>query len=158
MIVDDATGDVLGWGSAAFVNRRIGPPLDAVPTVWGVPLPPASSGEALLGTSSPRAGVVDLPIEAPVTNSGDALATVMGGIQAVLAELAAAQVVPAGHEVSGLAIRYLSRVKNGPLRAVAERLPYVGAPCNIRVTLVDTGDGDRLVAHVIADARPVSPP
>jgi len=152
-IFDDASGDVLGWGSAAFVHRRMGPPLGPIATPRGEG-PQAASVEELLGVTSPRAGVVELPYGSRVANAGEAVATVMGGIQAVVAEMAADQATPAGYVVCGLTIRYLSRVKVGPLRAIAEVLPGTAVLRSIRVRLIDAGDGGRLVAHAVADARP----
>jgi acyl-coenzyme A thioesterase PaaI-like protein len=155
-VMDDATGALLGWASAAFVNRRMGPPLGTERSLWGKPGELPASVEAALGTTHSTPGRVDLAFEGRVRNSGDAVSTVMGGVQAVVAELAAEQAIPGPHEVVTLSIRYLSRVKVGPLRAVAEPLAGSGPLRTVRVALTDAGDGDRLVSHVIADVRPLS--
>ncbi len=88
--------------------------------------------------------------------------TVQGGVLALLAELvterALAEDGPVG--VVDLEIRYLDRVRVGPVRAVAE---VVGPPAAVsgskadpmvQVRMVDVGDGGRLVAHAWAAARP----
>lgn len=155
-VVDDATGELLGWGSAAFVNRRMGPPLGPTPSDWGERRrePPASV-ESALGTVQRAPGWVELAFDGRVRNGGEAISTVMGGVQAVVAELAAEQAICGSHEVVTLSIRYLSRVKVGPLRAIAEPLAGSEARRTVRVALTDAGDGDRLVSHVIADVRPL---
>jgi acyl-coenzyme A thioesterase PaaI-like protein len=156
MVFDDTTGELLGWGSAAFINRPMGPPLGSTPAQRSE-VRPAASVETVLGTTSPHPGVVDLPYERRVANGGEAVPTVMGGIQAVVAELAAEHAAIGGSVVCGLSIRYLRLVKVGPLRAVADALPGTAIPQSVRVKLIDAGDRHRLIAHAVADVRPAHP-
>lgn len=81
--------------------------------------------------------------------------TVQGGVQALLAELAAEHLV--GRDgpvtVTDLDIRYLNRVKVGPLRATAEIVGPPGASTAVRVRLTDAGDDGRIIGHVAITAR-----
>lgn len=85
--------------------------------------------------------------------------TVQGGVQATLAELAAEHVV--GRDgpvtVTDLDIRYLNRVKVGPLRATAEVVGAPGPSTRLRVALTDAGDDGRIVAHVALTTQGVVP-
>jgi acyl-coenzyme A thioesterase PaaI-like protein len=73
---------------------------------------------------------------------------VQGGVQAYLAERAAESIIGPGAEVVDLDIRFLSRVRVGPLRAHAKRVGRTGGLESVRVDLRDAGDADRLVANV----------
>lgn len=151
-IVDDGTRREIGWGSATFVNRPVGEGSNwAEPRHWGGPGEAHESMAAALGVEQVRPGVVELPMAASVTNP-TAAGTVQGGIQAILAELAAEQAAGDGRQVVHLAIRFLNRASVGPLRAVARALPGDGPERTVRVELVDAGDGDRLVSHAMAVA------
>jgi acyl-coenzyme A thioesterase PaaI-like protein len=70
--------------------------------------------------------------------------TIQGGAVALLAEMAAES--RAGAPVTDLEIRYLSAVRVGPARAVAELL----GPGLVRVEVRDTGHGDRLASLAMA--------
>jgi uncharacterized protein (TIGR00369 family) len=70
--------------------------------------------------------------------------TIQGGAVALLAELAAES--RAGAPIADLEIRYLSAVRVGPARAVAEVL----RPGLLRVEVRDTGHADRLASLVVA--------
>jgi acyl-coenzyme A thioesterase PaaI-like protein len=71
--------------------------------------------------------------------------TVQGGVLALLAELATESALAAQGRfaVADLDIRYLNRVKVGPVRAVAE---LTGEGASVRI--IDAGDQHRLVAFV----------
>jgi acyl-coenzyme A thioesterase PaaI-like protein len=85
--------------------------------------------------------------------------TIQGGVLALLAELLAerALALDGPMEVVDLDIRYLNRVKVGPVRATAEvvALPAPGsaAEATVQVKMTDIGDGGRLTAYVCATAR-----
>ncbi len=76
--------------------------------------------------------------------------TLHGGVQALAAELAAERVVGGrdrGLAVTDLDIRYLDRLRVGPLTASARQVPsQTGAPVAV-VRLGDAGSGDRLIGH-----------
>jgi len=96
--------------------------------------------------------------------------TVQGGVLALLAELATERAIPPtgvvtpltdAPLVSDLDIRYLNRVRAGPVRAVAEVLSPIGAgrssggPTAVQVRMTDVGDQDRLVAMASAVSRAI---
>jgi acyl-coenzyme A thioesterase PaaI-like protein len=76
--------------------------------------------------------------------------TVQGGVQALLAEIAAEHAFGCGvpHVASDLDIRYLNKVEVGPVVATAERVPAVDGALRARVTLCDAGHGDRIISYV----------
>ena len=70
-------------------------------------------------------------------------ATVQGGAQALLAEMAAEHAVGGGRPMTArdLDIRYLDRLRTGPLVATAERSSSSEGVVPVRVRLTDGGDG-----------------
>ena len=90
--------------------------------------------------------------------------TIQGGAQALLAELAAERVLAslgdARHEVvaTDLDIRYLNRVRTGPVTATAEVLPGQLDGVHVRVAIEEPGDHHRLVALVSLRFQPVARP
>ncbi|MCK9902087.1 hypothetical protein CC117_20595 [Parafrankia colletiae] len=76
--------------------------------------------------------------------------TLHGGVQALVAELAAERVVRGSERrlaATDLDIRYLDRLRVGPLTASARQVPSpAGAPVAV-VRLGDAGSGDRLIGH-----------
>ncbi|HZA77179.1 MAG TPA: PaaI family thioesterase [Acidimicrobiales bacterium] len=95
---------------------------------------------------------------------GNSRGTVQGGVQALVAELASEwALAPRGRfAVTDLEIRYLNRVKGGPLVARAEVLSAASGgragsagsgDVAVRVPLTDGGAGDRLVSLVSATCR-----
>ena len=86
--------------------------------------------------------------------------TLLGGVQAYQAELAAEWVLaPHGdYRVTDLDIRYLNRMKVGPLVARPEIISRTDVDADVRVPLTDAGDGDRIIAMVMTTCRPVAPP
>jgi acyl-coenzyme A thioesterase PaaI-like protein len=104
-------------------------------------------------------GVVEMAPRADILNAFHG--TVQGGILATLGELAAESlwVGDEAHLVSDLDIRFLNRVKVGPVRATARRVVAGRAGEVVDVMLHDAGDAMRPVAHVsttcvrVADAQ-----
>ena len=72
--------------------------------------------------------------------------TIQGGAVALLAEAAAESLL--GVAVTGLEVRYLAAVHQGPARATATLL----APGLARVEIRDSGNADRLVTVVLGRA------
>ena len=84
--------------------------------------------------------------------------TVQGGILATLGELAAESLWAGGeaHLVTDLDIRFLNRVKVGPVRATARRVVSGRRGEVVDVTLFDAGNDMRRVAHVSTTCIPVA--
>lgn len=152
-LVADEEGCTVGWAAGTFITASVAVPTDAssLPRQWGAAGGRSSSVEEALHAERQGPGVVDLPMRAEVVNGPGG--TVQGGIQTVLAELAAEGAVPGMRFVSEIAIRYLRRAKVGPLRATASSLPGRGPSRRVRVELVDIGHEDRLVSVVVAVVR-----
>jgi acyl-coenzyme A thioesterase PaaI-like protein len=83
-------------------------------------------------------------------------ATVQGGAQATVAELAAEwALAPRGpHLAVDLDIRYLGPVRTGPLAATADVVAVHDDRAFVSVRLADAGAGDALVAHATVVCRP----
>lgn len=109
-------------------------------------------------------GIVEIEVHPRLINGPGA--TVQGGVQALLAELAteAALVPHGGFVVVDLDIRYLSKVKVGPVRAIAELLgsrdeqavPSDTPSASVRIT--DEGSGGRLIAVATTNCRRLTSP
>jgi uncharacterized protein (TIGR00369 family) len=111
---------------------------------------------ARIGAGVLRPGVVEMAPRADILNAFHG--TVQGGILATLGELAAESLWgdDEAHLVTDLDIRFLNRVKVGPVRATARRV--VAGRCGevVDVTLQDAGDAMRPVAHVSTTCVPVA--
>ena len=76
--------------------------------------------------------------------------TVQGGAQSLLAELAAEHALGStkGFAVTDLDIRFLDRLRVGPLVATATVLESETAALPVTVTLTDGGDENKIVSYV----------
>jgi acyl-coenzyme A thioesterase PaaI-like protein len=108
-----------------------------------------------IGAEVVRPGVVELVPRDDVANLFHG--TVQGGVMAVLGELAAESLWAEGepHMVIDLDIRFLNRVKVGPVRATAHLLAEGPRGTVVDVALHDVGDAMRAVAHVSTTCVPV---
>jgi acyl-coenzyme A thioesterase PaaI-like protein len=95
----------------------------------------------------PSAGVVEMDLTDYVRNTFSAL---QGGLPAVLAEVAmesrGAHVAQRTVYTTDLRVRYLSQGRVGPFRTSTEVLRALSESILLRVTVLDTGAEDRLVA------------
>ncbi len=109
------------------------------------PLGADSYDESLL-LREPEPGVYEMHAHEAVRNG--VAGTIQGGAQALLAELAGERALAAlgDHEVVDLEIRYLNRVRTGPVRAVGEVLPGGRDGVVVRVPIVEPGDDARIVS------------
>lgn len=130
---------------ATFMNRRVGiastlynRPADSQPSPFG------SYDEilALRSTGTLDGPIFELENHDGVTNSGGVIS---GGAQALMAEIAAERVLPAERTWIGieLDIRYLNRLKRGPLVATPERQALLGNDLWVRVPMMER---DRIIA------------
>jgi uncharacterized protein (TIGR00369 family) len=111
---------------------------------------------ARIGAEVLRPGVVEMAPRDDVLNVFHG--TVQGGILATLGELAAESLWADGepHLVTDLDIRFLNRVKVGPVRAAARRVVAGRRGEVVDVTLFDAGNDMRPVAHVSTTCIPVA--
>ena len=123
------------------------------------PLGAASYDESLLLRES-APGVFEMDAHEAVRN-GPA-GTIQGGAQALMAELAAERALErrldrdAGdHEVVDLEIRYVNRVRRGPVTAVGEVLPGGLDGICVRVPIREPVSDDRIVSLASMHCRPV---
>jgi acyl-coenzyme A thioesterase PaaI-like protein len=131
---------------ATFMNRPVDVGDRARPKARRLELPLG----ARIGARVLRPGTVELD---PRDDIGNAFhGTVLGGVTAVLGELAAESVTTDDEPfvVTDLDIRFLNRVRVGPVRAVAEVIIDGPESRGRGVTISDTGYGDRIVAYVSA--------
>jgi acyl-coenzyme A thioesterase PaaI-like protein len=101
-------------------------------------------------------GVVELARHADVAN--DHHGTILGGVVASMAELAAESLLSEEGPVvvTDLDVRFLNRVKVGPARATARRLMVGAAGQDMVVEVEDLGNEGKPVAFATARARSVS--
>jgi acyl-coenzyme A thioesterase PaaI-like protein len=90
----------------------------------------------------------------PWVSNGPA-GTIQGGAQALLAEIAAERALePQQLSAVDLDIRFLNRMRSGPVAATAEVSPGDLDGAFVRVAVTDLGDDDRLVSVVTLICRP----
>lgn len=137
-----------------FINKLVG--IDFPERARQTPPMEVASFDDFLGATILDSTSLEL---APVLRLGNGLlGTVQGGVQALLAELAAEHALGAGERLaaSDLDIRYLDRLRVGPLVAMAEEMASADGRRRARVTLTDGGDG-HLVSHVSLTLGPLVP-
>ena len=90
----------------------------------------------------------------PWVSNGPA-GTIQGGAQALLAEIAAERaLLPRKLSTVDLDIRFVNRMRSGPVAATAEIAPGDVDDTFVRVAITDVGDDDRLVSVVTLICRP----
>jgi acyl-coenzyme A thioesterase PaaI-like protein len=146
--IRDASGRTFARATATFVNH---PLATSAIDVRKRPAPCVDSIDRFVGATVTAPGVLELLPRDALANG--AVGTVQGGVQALVAEMAAEHLVGAGSAVCDLDLRYLSFVKRGPLRATAELLAEEGDGAAVRVRLTDAGDDQRLVSVASATVK-----
>jgi acyl-coenzyme A thioesterase PaaI-like protein len=148
------TGDVdrpFARSTVTFMNQPMshapgsrGPAAEAVA---------APSFDELLRPRYPDAYTVEMDAH-PWVSNGPA-GTIQGGVQSLLAEIAAERAVkPRELAVVDLDIRFLNRVRSGPVAATAEVSAGDLDDAFVRVAITDLGDDARLVSLVNLICRP----
>jgi acyl-coenzyme A thioesterase PaaI-like protein len=79
--------------------------------------------------------------------------TVSGATLGRLAELAAVDLLGGAVVVDELDVRFLNKVKAGPIQASAVRVGRRADATTVRIEIVDLGDRDRLVTYALAVCR-----
>jgi len=142
------TGDVarpFARSVCTFMNK----PLDSERTgIFPVGLLGAEHYDASLQLREPEPGVFEMDNHDIVRNGANG--TVQGGAQALLAELAGERALElseaSDHEAVDLEIRYLNRVKEGPVVARAEVVPGGFDGLWVRVATTEPPVGNRIVS------------
>jgi acyl-coenzyme A thioesterase PaaI-like protein len=148
------TGDVdrpFARSTITFMNQQMsgtagfrGPTAEAI----GAP-----SFDELLRPRYPDACTAEMDAHPWVSNGPSG--TIQGGAQALLAEIAAERAVtPRELAVVDLDIRFLNRVRSGPVSASAEVSAGEVDDAFVRVAITDLGDDGRLVSLVSLISRP----
>lgn len=100
--------------------------------------------------TDPGSGVVDLGRSPFVANS---TGTLQGGVVALLADVAAADLVGPGARTVDLQYRFLAPTGDGPARTTAEVVRVDGSHHTVKVEVIDASNG-RLVGWAICGVRP----
>lgn len=93
-----------------------------------------------------RAGVLELDLTPYVANS---IGTVNGGVQGVLAQLAAEDLRP-GSSCIDLALHFLRQSRSGPLRTRATLVRQGPGTAVVEVDLLDASDDERVLTTAVA--------
>jgi acyl-coenzyme A thioesterase PaaI-like protein len=145
------TGDVdrpFARSTITFMNERI-------PGSAGFGAPPAvpvgaPSFDEVLRPRYPDERTVEIDAHPWVSNGPNG--TIQGGAQSLLAEIAAERAT--GLPVEDLDIRFLNRVRSGPVSATVDVSKRGADDAFVRVAISDLGDDGRLVSLVNLICRP----
>jgi acyl-coenzyme A thioesterase PaaI-like protein len=145
-------GAPFGRATTTFINESMGDPVSngARPVL---PMAEASFDEFLaFRVRDARSLAVD-PVE---RISNGVQFTVQGGVQALLAEVAADHFLRRDVPLvaTDLDIRFLSRLRVGPLVAIVEERPARDGTVRARVTVADGGNDDKVVSSVALTMAP----
>lgn len=145
-LLDGETRTPFARALSTFLRLPVGPGAAHGPRP--VPPMPVSSFDEFLGARVVGADRLELDPHPRLANGP--VGTVQGGVQSLLAELAAEHTLGGGRRLvaSDLDIRYLRRLAVGPLAATVEQVPVAGGATAASVRLTDAGDDDRLVSYV----------
>jgi acyl-coenzyme A thioesterase PaaI-like protein len=149
------SGAPFGRSAITFMNQPLPAPAGFEPR-----FPPAVAVpfDELVGARHLGQGTVAVDLRPGLSNGPGG--TVQGGVQAYLADLASERVLAADGRfvATDLEIRYLNRVRAGPLMARAEVLSRRDSEAELRVPLTEAGDPARIVSLVALTYRAADPP
>jgi acyl-coenzyme A thioesterase PaaI-like protein len=153
LLMADDEDDSFAYSLSTFMNRSL-PPKSGGADLKEPPLDRPVAER--IGAQIRAPGVVDVASHAEVANVHHG--TILGGVLAMLAELATESLFAEGDPVvvTDLDVRFLNRVKVGPARATARTLMVGAAGRDVVVEVEDLGDEGRPVAYAVARARSVS--
>ena len=140
-----------GVATASFMNRELPfPDRAAGPSAEGKgPDGPGPSYRPLVGTRRVARGVLEMDADLNTVQG-----TVSGATLGCLVELAAVDLLSGQTPVAvdELDVRFLHKVRKGPLRATAVALRHRvdSGAATVRVEVTDRGDGDRIVTYALA--------
>jgi acyl-coenzyme A thioesterase PaaI-like protein len=143
-----------GIGIATFLNQPIPFPhlLDSASLPTGETEGPRTGYKRLTDARRVGLGIFEL-----VANIHTPQGTVSGATLGRLAELAATDLLGGAEAVDEMDVRFLNKVKVGPLRATATVLGRRDDATTVRIEITDTGNQDRLVTYALAVCRHLRP-
>jgi acyl-coenzyme A thioesterase PaaI-like protein len=148
-LASDATPDEpFAVALTTFMNNRVGDPVPAGPRA--IPPMDEPSFDDFLAPRVDAGGNGDVLVLDPADRYANGIqATVQGGAQSLFAEIAAEHAVGDGRwTAADLDIRFLGRLRTGPLEAHVEHLTVGHDRRSVRVTLSDGGEAGKTVSHV----------
>jgi acyl-coenzyme A thioesterase PaaI-like protein len=145
----DDSGIEFARGTSTFINQKVGS--EILLRVSGVADIPQGSIDALVGPLV--GGPLSLELTSKPSISNGLHGTIQGGVQGMLAELAVEHALGGGERIAvvDLDIRYLGRLKVGPLVATVEesgRADPASGRRVARVALTDAGHDNQPVSYV----------
>lgn len=154
LLASSRDGAPFGRATTTFMHERVGDPVSNN----GHPLEPmaeSSFDEFLGATVRDARSLVLEPVERIANGQQH---TVQGGVQALFAEVAADHLLRRDVPLAAtdLDIRFLSRLRVGPLVAIVDELPAADGTVRARVTIADGGDGDKTVSSVALTMTPAT--
>jgi acyl-coenzyme A thioesterase PaaI-like protein len=151
LYADDAE-QPFGRSVVTFINRQM-PNLPEVVRPGGRNVPPLRVRiDELLGVRIVDPTTIEIDSIPRLSNGPGG--TLQGGVVALLGELVTEHAVGGdGAVVTDLDIRYLNPVQSGLVRAHAEVLHRTDDRVEANVRIVDAGNADGLVAHIMTTAR-----
>jgi acyl-coenzyme A thioesterase PaaI-like protein len=146
----DEAGVQFARGTTTFLNNPLPAHHEHVARLPESPIP---SFEGLLGTRIVDERSLELNAHARLSNG--LVGTVQGGVQAMLAELTAEHAAGDARATVDIDMRYLTTLREGPLRATAHRVGRQGSLDCFRVDLVDVGKDHALVSTATILSEPL---
>jgi acyl-coenzyme A thioesterase PaaI-like protein len=145
MLYGDEDPTPFARATTTYMNVALGVDLPAPPR--SAQIMDETSFDEFLGARIRDATSMELQSVARLANGMQG--TVQGGVQAIFAEIAAEHAVGGGRRMvaTDLDIRYLARLRAGPLVASVDKLLAEDGQCRAVVTLCDGAD-DRIVGRV----------
>jgi acyl-coenzyme A thioesterase PaaI-like protein len=145
-------GPLLGIAVATFMNQPVPFPDRAGPAWNRAARRGRRPTDGVADAHRLGPGVLELEVDLETPQG-----TVGGATLGRLAEAAAVDVFDTAVAVDELDVRFLRRVRQGPIRTSADVVGGRDGTSTVRVEVIDTGHLDRLVTYALAVCRPVPP-
>lgn len=147
----DGTEGPVGVALATFMNQPVPFPNQPDPAVAAQGGDRRTRYSALTGARRLAPGTLELDVDLRTPQG-----TVGGATLGRLAELAALDLLGNTAGVDELDLRFLNKVKVGPIRAAATVLGRREEATTVRIEISDVGGEDRLVTYALAVCRPLA--
>jgi acyl-coenzyme A thioesterase PaaI-like protein len=148
-IRQERSGPPVGVALATFLNQPIPFPNRADPRWRQVPRAGGRPPGGIDGARRLSPGVLELDADLETPQG-----TVGGATLGRLVESAAVDIFDTAVAVDELDVRFLRRVRRGPIRTAARVVGRRDDATTVRVEVVDAGDDARLVTYALAVCRP----